>query len=115
MAMSAEVVDSSFLTERILARIPYSIYQGLTNQQRSAIQNAMLSASGQIANANAIDIRLKMGPVFLTLVAGRDRRRRGRDNRVGWKAFARRRGNLAFAVAFGLWCAALIGIGVMLA
>ena len=81
--MLAEALDSARLADRVFARLPLSVYRGLSVEQRRAVAEAVASAESQLNRANAVDVRLTVGPIFFTLVAGRDRRgrRRARPSR----------------------------------
>ncbi|MHA1114533.1 MAG: hypothetical protein ACTSRY_08555 [Alphaproteobacteria bacterium] len=99
--MLAQSLDSARFTDRVVARLPLSVYRGLSPEQRSALAKAVASAESQLSRANAVDIRLAVGPVFFTLVAGRDRRGRRRERMV--RRASRKPGNLLlFAALFGV-------------
>lgn len=104
--MLAEALDSDRLADRVIARLPLSVYRDMSAEQRRAVAQAVASAESQLSHANAVDVRLTVGPFFFTLVAGRDRR----DRRRSWtsrRGGVRKPGNL---VLFG----ALIGVAALL-
>ena len=103
--MLAEALDSARLADRVFARLPLSVYRDLSAEQRRAVAEAVASAESQLSRANAVDVRLTVGPLFLTLVAGRDRR--GRRRSQPSRRISNKPGNLVLFVA-------LVGIAGLL-
>ena len=102
-------------SNRVFDRLPPHIHAGLTAEQRTAIAGAIGQRQGEPPTINLrLSFPVPPGRVYLAIMAGRDRRGRGRRKEDRRQNPLRTMGNTMFVIAASVVLYALAA-GILLA
>ena len=107
-------VSANGASDRFFDRLPPHIHAGLTAEQRAAIAGAIGQRQGAPPSINLrFSVPIPPGRVYLAIMAGRDRRGRGRQREDRRQNPLRTMGNFIFVIAASVALYALAA-GVLL-